>query len=153
MEGSGTRRGGHFASRPGRHAVHRHHLHDDCRDIVEASTTIGFGNHCIDHATRRPLGLQNFPELRVFDHTGQSVGAEQIDVAVLQVALQNVRLDRGVCPDAARDHVAVGVITGLLGREEAGIDLLLHVRVILGELRQRSVAHEVPDESPTCPMR
>ena len=44
---------------------------------------------------------------------------------------------------ASRDDVAVRMIARLLGRQEPGVDLLLHVRVILGQLHQRAVTQQV----------
>ena len=41
--------------------------------------------------------------------------------------------------DAAGNDVAVGVDPGLIGRQQSGIHLLLHVGVILGELLEAAV--------------
>ena len=45
--------------------------------------------------------------------------------------------------DTAGDHVAVGVDPGLVRREQSGIDLLLNVGVVLGELVQTGLPEEV----------
>ena len=99
--------------------------------------------HRVDHAARGLSCLENLSQLRVFDHAGQAVGADQVQVTVPQVALEHVRLDGCIRPDASRDHVAVRVVPRLLRGEEAGVHLLLHVGVVLGDLPELPVAHEV----------
>ena len=97
----------------------------------------------MDFALR--LGARHQQDLQapVVHHAGQSVAGDEEQIADADVAVIDVRLDVGARADAARDDVAVGVVARLFRREEAGVDLLLDVRVVLRQLLQRAVAQEV----------
>ena len=76
----------------------------------------------------------------VVDHSGETVAGHQEQVSDADVARVDIRLHFGARADAARDDVAVGVVARLLRRQVPGVDLLLDVGVVLGELPELAVA-------------
>ena len=74
---------------------------------------------------------------------GQPVRAEQVDVARLGRDGEGVHVDVRVGADRARDHGALRVRVGLLGRQPAAPHELGDERVVVGELLEVSVAEPV----------
>src|SRR5512138_3377173 len=118
-------------------------LDDDRRDVVEAAASVRLGDERMNLSFRRGARHEQNLKAAVVDHAGEAVARDQEQVADPDLALIDVGLDFGARPHASRDHVAVGVIARLLGSEKAGIDLLLHVRMILGELLQLAIAQQI----------
>src|SRR4051812_16714825 len=63
-------------------------------------------------------------DLLVRDHRGEPVRAEEEDVARLDLVELHVDLEVGLAPQRARDHVVQRVRARLVGRDDAGLDLL-----------------------------
>ena len=79
----------------------------------------------------------------VVDHRREPVRAEQEDVAGLGPRPRTCRRRRRVGAERARDHGALRVQLGLLGRELAAADELGDERVVVGQLLERAVAEQV----------
>ena len=79
----------------------------------------------------------------VLDHVGEAVGADEEDVAVLGLDRERVDVDVGIGADRPRDHAPLRVDLRLLLRELAGLQQLVHERVIVGELLHQLAADEV----------
>ena len=62
----------------------------------------------------------------------------------------HVDVRRNHAAQAAEDLVAVGVRRGLLGRDLARVDHLLHARVVLGGGQERPPRKTYRRESPAC---
>ena len=70
--------------------------------------------------------------------------SEQIEhVAVLRAHRERVDVDVRIGAERARDHSALRMRLGLLGRELPAFHQLVHERVILGELLHLPVADEI----------
>jgi len=82
-------------------------------------------------------------DVAVLDHAGQAVRAEQEQIAQAEVFLHQVRLDLLLTADRVGQDVARRVAAGLLAAQRAGSDLLVHERVVGGQLAQGAVAHEI----------
>jgi hypothetical protein len=76
----------------------------------------------------------------VIHHAGEPIARDEEDVTGANLAGVRVGLHLATRADASRDHVTVRVIPRLLGRQVAGVHLLLHVRVVLRDLAQRALA-------------
>ena len=76
------------------------------------------------------------------DDVGQAVRAEQVPVAGACLADRHVRLDLGAA-QRAQDHRLARMILGLVRRELAGVDEVLDVGVVMGDLREHVAAQQV----------
>ena len=79
----------------------------------------------------------------VVEFAAEAVGGEQEEVAGKDVVGGNVGFDGGLRADGASDDVADGRGGGLKAADEAGAELLLDQRVVLGEEVKRAAAKEV----------
>ena len=79
----------------------------------------------------------------VVEFAAEAVGGEQEKVAGLEGVGGDVGFDGGLRADGAGDDVADGRGSGLEAVDEAGADLLLDQRVVLGELAEYAAAKEV----------
>ena len=104
---------------------------------------IRLGNHPAHHQFRRGIGLNDLGELVVFEHAGQTIRGDQQHIALLQAAEVDVGHHVLVGPDAPGYHIAVRVRPGLVGGQQPGIDLLLNVAVVLGDLEELAVAKQI----------
>ena len=86
--------------------------------------------------------LQRLGEGLLADDAGQPVGAEQVAVAGAGLAHGEVRLDL-LAVERAQQQRALRVAVGLLGGDPAVVDQRLHERVVVGDLRELAVAHQV----------
>lgn len=78
------------------------------------------------------------------------VGAEQEGVARGRLDQQGVDLDALVHADRAGDRVLLCDAIDLLAGEFSAFDKLVDYRVVVGDLRDASVAEQVMRLSPTC---
>ena len=78
----------------------------------------------------------------VGDHVGQPVGAEQIAIAPPRLPDRDVRFDLRA-QQRAQDHRLAWVVLRLVGAELAGVDEVLDVGVVVGDLRQHVAAQQV----------
>jgi hypothetical protein len=76
------------------------------------------------------------------DDVGQAVRAEQVAVAGPCLADRHVRLDVGA-EQRAQDHRLARVVLGLVRCELAGVDEVLDVGVVVGDLGEHVVAQQV----------
>src|SRR5207247_9954266 len=114
---------------------------DGCK-VVQPAASVSFGDQGVDLPGRLGAGHQKGGDAPVVDHAGESVAGDQEHVADPYLAAIYVGFDLGTRADTPRDHVAVRVVARLLRREKAGVDLLLHVRVVLRDLLERPVAQQ-----------
>ena len=92
---------------------------------------------------QRLVLTQRLGDRGVVDEAAQPVGAEQDHVARARRRRPRVDVDLPVGAERARDHRALRVLRGLLGRERSRPDPLRDQRVVVGEARQHSAAPEV----------
>src|SRR5438270_6776130 len=116
---------------------------DHCGDVVVAAVDVRFLDEGVDDALRFGARKQQLLNPPIVDHAGQTVAGEKERVANACIAVKDIGLDLIGHADATSDNVALWVAPRLLGSEEAGIDLLLDQRMILGELAQHPVAYEI----------
>ena len=76
------------------------------------------------------------------DDVGQPVRAEQVAVAGAGLADRDVGLDVAA-EQRPQDHRLARMVLGLVGREPAGVDEVLDVGVVVGDLRQVVAAQQV----------
>src|ERR1017187_3427692 len=81
----------------------------------------------------------------VVEFAAEAVGGEQEEVAGMSGVGGNVGFDGGLRADCAGDDVADGRGSGLQAADEAGAELLLDQRVVLGEEVKRAAAKEEED--------
>src|SRR5438105_5595871 len=117
--------------------LHRHHC-----NVVVAAAGIGQLDELLRHF--RQLGLyQGVADLLGLDQVGEAVRAEQELVA--RAGLDAHHVDQNVLLEAHRagNDVLQPAVLCLVGREQAGADLLVDQRVVLGELPDVLAAHQV----------
>src|SRR3954464_1455869 len=124
-------------------AVHVGDLDDDRGYVIQPAAAVRLGDELMHLLVRRPTRDEQRLEPAIVDHPGEPIARDEEDVAELDLATVDVGLDVGTRADAARNDVAVWVVARLLRREETGVHLLLHVRVILRHLRERTVAEQI----------
>src|SRR5574341_1974349 len=108
-------------------------LNHDGGNVVPASAHVGH----VDQGLRggnRGHAPQDGGDLRVGQHVGQAVGAEEEPVARAYRQGRNVDLDLAVDPDGAGDHVPVGAPARFFPGEPAGAHLLRHEGVVVCQL-------------------
>src|SRR5688572_1843295 len=88
-------------------------------------------------------GRQRHADVLVIHHVAQSVRAQQVDIADARVVLLHFRLHRRIDAERLGDEVLVRRVLGLLGGDDAAVDLLLQQRVIARDLGKLAVAHAV----------
>jgi hypothetical protein len=71
----------------------------------------------------------------IVNHVGQAVRAHQIPVADLDLVLVQIEHDRVLDAQRTGDQVLDRRPDRLLLRDQAGVDLLLQQRMVLGDLR------------------
>ena len=86
--------------------------------------------------------LERLGEGLLADDAGQAVGAEQVAVAGPGLAHGEVGLDL-LAVEGAQQQRALRVAVGLLGGDPAVVDQRLDERVVVGDLGQLAVAHQV----------
>src|SRR5258706_9297288 len=118
-------------------------LHDDRRDVVYSAIVVRFGDHRVHDSLRRCSRAEELQKPTIVDHPREPVAREKKNVAHFCIAWNHVWLDVARHPDAACDHVALGMMTGLLRRDQTSIHLLLHERVILRQLLHLAITHEI----------
>ena len=119
-------------------------LEEDDGDVVLAAALVRRPDECL--RGRREVvavALDLAQDRPVVDHRGEAVRAEQEQVAGLRLDGERVDVDVGVGAERTRDHRALGVGLGLLGRELAAADELGDQRVVLGQLLELAVADQV----------
>ena len=79
----------------------------------------------------------------ILEHPRQSVAAKQEQIARLHVADHDLGLDLGVGANRASEHMAHRVFGRLVLRQIAGVDQLLHLSVIGGDLAERPAPAQV----------
>src|SRR5665647_801513 len=119
------------------------HLDDDRRDVVESAASIRLGDQRLHLALRLGTRAKELTQPAVVHHARQAVAGDEKEIARAHFAAIDVRLDIQARAHAARDDVAVRVVARLLRRQESRVYLFLDVGVILRELRQRTVAHQI----------
>ncbi len=134
-----------------RSGLDRVNPHDDRRDVVEPAVAIRLGDEGVHLLLRRAPGRQHLGQLAVLEHPREPVRGEQEHVQQLHRPDVHVGDDVAVRADAAGDHVAVGVTARLFRRQVSSVHLLLHVRVVLGELHQLAVPQQVSPAVPHLP--
>jgi hypothetical protein len=124
-------------------AIHGIDADHDCGDVIQAAAAVRLRHHPVDPGLGIAVGAKNVQQLLVFQHSGQTVRRQQKDVAFFQRAEIDVGNHIDPCSHAPGDHVAVRMYPGLVRREQTGVDLLLDVGVILGELLKAAIAEEI----------
>ena len=89
------------------------------------------------------VALNDRGEHVVLQHPREPVARQQEHVARPHHAGEQVGRHVAAGAHAAGDHVGIGVGARLLGREVAGVHLLLHVGVVLGDLVEDPIPHQV----------
>ena len=87
--------------------------------------------------------LEQRPQLRLVDHRGEAVGAEQEEVAGLGREDVDVHLHAGLGAQRAGDHGALRVLLGLLLGQLAAGHELADQRVVLGQADELAVAQQI----------
>src|SRR5713101_5067777 len=91
-------------------------LHDDRRDVVDSAIVVRLGDHRIHDSFRRRPRTEELQQAAIVDHSSESVAREKKNVADFRFARNHVRLDIARHSDAARDHIALWMMTRLLSR-------------------------------------
>jgi uncharacterized protein len=124
---------------------------DDDSDVVEPPAAVGLRHEFLHQIVGRSLGLEEVVDVVVLDHSRQTVRREKVHILRPDRSRVEVRNDFAVGANTARDDVAVRVGARFLGREVPGVDLLLHVGVVLGQLHERTVPQDVGPRIPHLP--
>ena len=138
----GSRAGGGVLTREPADSWHLLDPCDHCRDVVVATALA----RVIDHAPRGllrwvlPQVVRDVIELEV---VAQAIRAEQEAIASSDGTHLDIDLDVLLVAERPGDDVPHLVMLGLLHRDQASLDLLVHERVILGQLLRTPVAHQV----------
>src|ERR1044071_5517498 len=111
-------------------------------DVVVAAALVGEVDEDGRHVAVAVAG-QHLGQLLDGQVVGQAVGAEHEAVARLHRQPLQVGLDARLEPDRPGDDVAEARLLCLLGRDQAGPDLLLDPRLIPAELPRPPVAVEI----------
>ena len=117
-------------------------LEEDDGDVVLAAAAVRRARRAPSPRPRGRRGCSSttLEDRVVVDHRRQAVRAEQEEVARLGRRRERVDVDVRVGAEGARDHGALRVRLGLLGREPAAADELGDERVVLGQLLELAVA-------------
>ena len=122
---------------------------DDHGDVVGAATT----QRQFDQPVRAFGDIRDLQRLEdglVADRIGQPVRAQQVAVAFAGLAHDQRRLHLVAGQRAHDQGTAAGVAVRLLGGDPPLVDKGLDEGVVLGDLRQFTVAEQVTAESPMC---
>jgi len=112
-------------------------------DVVVSAVHVRFLDQSVDDSLGLGARQQKLLNAPVIDHSCQAVTREKKRVTNMGVAVEHVRLDLIGHSDAASDDIALRMLSRLLWRQKTRIDLLLHQRVILGELAQLAVPNDI----------
>src|SRR5271156_1353356 len=116
---------------------------DDCGDVVAAAGVIGLLDQRIGGLLRAGGFLQNTGDLQLGKLTKQSVGAEQVGVAVAQELFGDFNVHVLLDAERARQHVLHAAAAGLLEGNDSAAHLLGDEGMIFGELVQLLVAEKI----------
>src|SRR5665213_3466447 len=116
---------------------------DDSRNIVYTAARICFRNHRVHQSLRSRAGSKQLLQTPVIHHSGEAIAGKQENITLPNLAVSDVRLHVPAHPDTARNHVALLVILGTVTSDQAGVDLLLHDRMIVGDLTHLAVAKQI----------
>ena len=129
---------------------------EDDGDVVLAPSGVGCAHERSGGVVERGRGGQDAEDVVVRHHRRQPVGAEEEEVARLGLDRERVDVDLRVGPERARDHGALRVCVGLLGRQPSAPHEVADERMVVGELLQLAVADpvgpgvaDVADRDPT----
>ena len=115
--------------------------HDDS-DVVGRATR----QREFDQRRHRAGGIslgEDLLHLVIAHDRGEAVTADEIAVALARLQHGEVRLDGLHAVDGAHEQRSPRVDGGLVGRDAPGVDERLHVGVVVGHLRELTVAQEV----------
>ncbi len=115
----------------------------DRRHVVVAARVVGSPHESPHGLVERSAASDQARDRSVPDQTGQTVGAEQQDVAVPYLHDAGVDIELGTGAERACDHRALRVHRRLLARQATGALELGDQRVVVRELLQHAVAQEV----------
>ena len=118
-------------------------LHDDRGDVVLAAGCVRGVDEELRRRVRVVLPAEDAGDLVGAHHRREAVRAEEDAVAGPELDRVLVDLDLGVDAERTRDDRTSGVHLGLLACELAVADHLLDQAVIVGDLRELTVADEV----------
>lgn len=124
-------------------AVHVQDVGDDAGDVVRSAAAQGELDQLLDGLVRPVVAGERLFQRLVADDSGQSVRADQIPVAGPHLADREVRLDVVTAAQGPHQQRALRVRGGLFLGDTALVDEPLHPGVVLGDLRQQTVAQQV----------
>jgi hypothetical protein len=112
-------------------------------DVVPSAGLVGGGDQRLARVTQARMGAQRGGDLLLGEHRRQAVAAQQVDVSGAGAEAAGVDLDRALGPEGTRDHRALGMLDGFLGREPPLAHQLVDERVVVGEAQQLAFAQAV----------
>ena len=116
---------------------------EDDGDVVLAAAGVGRAHELSGGVVEGRRGGEDAEDVVVRHHRREPVGAEEEEVARLGLDRGRVDVDLGIGAERARDHRALRVGVGLLGREPSAPHEVADERVVLGQLLQLAVADPV----------
>jgi hypothetical protein len=119
--------------------------HQHAGDVVETAGLVGVVDHLLGAGVELPdaaLHPQHVADVRVLEHAGEPIGAEQVDVPGLRLAGVQLHVERALLPERPQDDVLLRRDLRLLGRDAAKADVLLDERMIVRQVLQFAVSEE-----------
>src|SRR5271156_6508466 len=116
---------------------------DNCSNVVASAGVISLLDQIVSGLLRAAGFLQNAGDLRLGKLAKQSVGAEQVDVALAQKFFGDFHVHVFLDAQRARQHILHAAAAGLLEGDDSAAHLLGDEGMIFGELVQLLVAEKI----------
>ena len=113
------------------------------RNIIAAAALKREGQQLPALILERACACKHLGDLLVLDHAGQAIRAQQENVAVEERMLEQVALHRRIHADRPGDEVLLRMRARVGFADAAEPAHFLYIGMILGDLAQRSAAHDV----------